>query len=593
MSEALTLPTGSPTDLAVSVDQYEQAELTIASAAAGLVSVVMGGGARSIEALDGKSSAASEHLGQAHARYQGTRAALRSYTVDLLDFHTAAGAAIERDHEARQALQAACSDLVDAAKNARIAAMNPQDQETIDYWQAQVRVARLQADAAHDEIAAAGAHYGGAAQAFEEAAQQAIARIDASFDGTNDGRWDRIAHAFSQIGSFLASLADWVGGAFKAAFESIAEAIATFVLALLLALTVIALIGLLVVVIVLAVALIINLLVGVLATLVALLGVGYVANDVATTLGVDDLARIRIVLAAVAVACPVLGYFLLVRIENELFKPAPKVALLDPASVDSHNAATTSGQAKALADLQAHLPDSVDDFLWQAGAVDTIGGSTQTVVDIAKIIHEDGTVAWIVTLPSTKDWVVPSDQGATNDLDADLLLIAFPELQSQYEKAALDAMAQAGIGRSEPVLVTGWSLGGVLAGHLVQTGAGGYTYGGVVAAGSPIDQLNISADIPVIQVKHTRDLVHRGDLIDSRADEGAHVSLWDGARSGIGMEVKTDTMGHSAFQYHQTLEQHVGANQSLNDDFREFFVVDDPNHTGKPTIEHAQYAFSE
>lgn len=593
MTAILLPPDGNPSELALCVDRYELAEQAIAAAVVGLVRVVMGGEGHSIDALDDKSLAASEHLSQAQGRYQGTRAALRSYCVDLEAFHTAATHAIERDESARETLNDAGRDLIDAAYHARLAAMNPQDQASIDHWHAQVRLARLRVDAAQDEIAAAATHYGVAARTFEEAAQRAIALIEDSFDGTNDGRWDRIAHAFSEVGSFLTSLSDWATDVLKAAFASVAAAIATFVIALVLVMAVIALLGLLVVLLVVAVAFVINLLIGVMAALVVLLGVGYVANDAATALGADDLTRIRVVLAALTIACPVLGHFLLHRIVGEVFKPAPKVALLDPASVHDHDASTVSRREQALADLEARVPDSVDDFLWQAGAVDTIGGAAQTVVDIAKIVHEDGTVTWIVTLPSTKDWVVPSDQGATNDLDADLLLLALPGLQSQYEKAALDAMAQAGIGRGEPVLVTGWSLGGLLAGHLAETGAGGYTYGGVVAAGSPIDQLSISADIPVIQVKHMRDLVHRTDLIDSVADEGSHVSLWDGARSGIGVDLKTDTMGHNAFQYHQTLEQHVGANQGLNDAFWDFFVVDDPNHTGKPTIEHVQYAFSE
>ena len=270
------------------------------------------------------------------------------------------------------------------------------------------------------------------------------------------------------------------------------------------------------------------------------------------------------------------------------------MSLLDPDSIDDPTTAKPKTEEKCLEDLEGNAPDSVDDFLWQAGAVDTIGGDVQTVVDIAKIVHEDGSVSWIVTLPSTKDWVVPSDAGAVNDLDADLLLLAFPELQSQYEKAALDAMKQAGIGEGEPVLLTGWSLGGILAGRLVESGAGGYDYAGLVVAGAPIDHMHIAADIPVVQVKHMTDPVHRADMIDSIPDSGTHVSLWDGPLSAKGLDLQTGTtLGHNADQYRETLAGHVSADQTLNDDFREFFVVDDPNHTGSPTIGHTQYAFSE
>ncbi len=593
MRGTLTPPGGDAAALAASVDRYEATERAIGSAADELMRVVMEGDSVSIDALNDKARTASGHLSQAHVRYQGTRAALRSYTVDLVSFHTEATAAIEREQAARQEAHEANEDLTDAAHHARSAAMNPQDQATIDHWQVQAYLARHRRDVAEDTMAAAEFEYYKAADALEQAAQRAIALIEVAFDGTNDSRMDRLKNALADVVSFLSSLTNWVADFFKAALQLIVEAVAIFVAAVLLAIAVVALIALLVVVLAATIALIVNVIVGVLVTVVFLLIVGAVVYDVATEWGVDDLARIRMVLAGLAVACPALGYFLLKRIQGELSKPAPKVALLDPGSVVDHDASKLTVQEQALADLETNEPDSVDDFLWQAEAVDTIGGGAQTVVDIAKIVQEDGTVSWIVTLPSTKDWVVPSDQGATNDLDADLVLLAFPELKSQYEKAVMDAMAQAGIGEGEPVLLTGWSLGGILAGHLAQTGAGGYDYAGLVVAGAPIDHMSISANVPVIQVKHTTDPVHRADMIDSVPDQGSHISLWDGDRSGIGLDLKTKAVGHNAIQYHETLAQHVTANESLNDAFRDFYVVDDPNHTGKPTIEHAQYAFSE
>jgi hypothetical protein len=508
-------------------------------------------------------------------------------------FHAAANAAIDRDHAARSASSSAHQDLTEAAHHARSAAMNPQDQATIDHWEVQVYLARHRCDAADDAMAIAQAEYQRATETLEQAAQRAIGRIEASFDGTNDSRMDRLKSALASVASFLSSLANWVADVFKVAFEAVMEAIAIVVAAVLVAIAVVALIALMVVLLAYALVVLVEVLALVLTTLAVLLLAGVTAYRVASELGLDDLTRIRMVLAALAIACPPLGYFVLKRIEDELSKPAPKVSLLDPSSIDDPASSEPTSQERALANLEGNEPDSVDDFLWQAGAVDTIGGDAQTVVDIAKIVHEDGTVSWIVTLPSTMDWVVPRDTGATNDLDADLLLLAFPELQSQYEKGVLDAMAQAGIGDGEPVLVTGWSLGGIMAGHLAEKGAGGYDYAGVVVAGSPIDHMHISADIPVIQVKHTTDPVHRADMIDNPPDQGSHISLWDGDRSGIGLDFKTDMMGHNAIQYRQTLDEHVMANESIDDNFREFFVVDDPSHTGQPTIEHTQYAFSE
>lgn len=587
MSGTLAAPAGNPTALAASVDRYEATERAIASAADDLMRVVMEGQAESIKALNKKATKASGHLNQAHGRYQGTRSALRSYTVELVTFHNAAKAAIEREHSAREAVHYGNQDLTEAAQQARTAALNPQDQATLDHWQTQAHLARHRVDAAEATIAAAHAQYYSAADALEDAAQRAMALIEASFEGTNDSRMDRIKKTVAAVVSLVSNLADWVSGFFKAAFDMIAKAVAIFLAAVLLVVAVVVVIALLVVLLAAALVLIVDLISGLLATLAILFEAWAFAYGIATILGVDDLTRIRIVLAALAIASPALGLFILSRIADELSKPTPHVSVLDPGDLKE------SSQRTDLKKLDSSEPDSVDDFLQQAGEVDTVGGKTQTVVDIAKIVHEDGSVSWIVTLPSTQDWVLPFDQGATNDLDADLLLLAFPELQTQYEKAVLKAMSEAHIGAGEPVLVTGWSLGGIMAGHLAETGAGGYDYAGVVVAGAPIDHMNISADIPVIQVKHTTDPVHRADMIDDVPDQGSHITLWDGDRSGIGLGLKTEMMGHNSFQYHETLEQHVTANESINDAFGDFFVVDDPNHAGKPAIEHTQYAFSE
>lgn len=598
MTETMTAPAGNPVALAASVDRYEATENAIAAAADELLRVVLEGSSVALETLNDRALTATGHLGKAHGRYQGTRSALRSYTVELAQFHETANATIDRDRVARHDAHDADRDLIEAAHHARSAALNPQDQATLAHWETQAHVAGHRRDAAENAMAEAAAEYARAAEALDQAAHRAMGLIDDSFDSTNDSRVDKIKAALAAVGSFLANLADWATDFFATVLGAVLEAVAIFVVAVLVAIAVVALLAVIVALLAQVIAVVALLVLYLIEFLLALYVVGVAAYDVATVLGVDDQTRIRIVLGALAVACPALGYLLVERIASDLSRPTPAVSVLDPASLRSPDAqspdATVQTPAElALADLEASIPDSVDDFLGQAGAVDTVGGTSQSVVDIAKIVHEDGTVSWIVTLPSTKDWVAGGDKGAVNDLDADLLLVAFPELRSQYERAALEAMAQAGIGAGEPVLVTGWSLGGILAGHLAETGAGGYHYAGVVVAGSPIDHMNISADVPVIQVKHWTDPVHRTDMIDATFNEGLHITLWDGPLSGIGLDLKTEMLGHSADQYRSTLAEHVTARESIDDAFTEFFVVDDPNHTGQPTIEHQQYAFSE
>lgn len=594
MNQALEAPAGNPAALAAAVDRYRATDQAIAAAAEDLMRVVLDGESAAVVALTGMAGTATGHLMQAHGRYEGTTAALRTFTVELESFHKAAADAIEREHAARSLGHDADAALADVTHRARSAAMNPGDPATVEHWQLQVSLARHRVDAAEDAIAAARADYFAAADSLDGAAQRAMGLIHSSFDGTDDSLVDRARQLLAEATSLVSSIAAWALDVLKAAVEAVVVAVAVVIAAVVVVIAVIALVQVLVVLLVAAVVLVANLIATLIEVLALLLVAGGSTFTVATRLGVDDLTRIRMVLASVAIACPALGLYLLRRIAGEASRPAPVVAPLDPAAIDDHDPATVTAQEQSLVRLESMEPDSVEDFLWQAGAVDTIGGSAQTVVDIAKIVHEDGTVSWVVTLPSTKDWGVPLDQGAVNDFDADLLMLAFPELKTQYERAVLDAMSQAGIGQAEPVLLTGWSLGGIMAGHLAETGTGGYDYAGVVVAGAPIDHMRIAAGIPVVQVKHMNDAVHRTDLIDSVPDRGSHISLWDGDRSGIGLDRKTGpTLGHDAGQYYDTLEAHVAANESINDDFRAFFVVDDPSHTGQPTIEHTQYAFSE
>ena len=155
-------------------------------------------------------------------------------------------------------------------------------------------------------------------------------------------------------------------------------------------------------------------------------------------------------------------------------------------------------------------------------------------------------------------------------------------------------MAQAGIEERDPVLIAGWSLGGILAGHLAQSGAGGYTYAGVVVAGAPIDHLAMPAGTAVLQVKHTTDPVHRLDLIDAVPDTSASVSVWDGQRSGLGEPVvSSPNLGHDAAAYAQTLAAHLADDPSLGDPFAALLAADDPLTAGVPVVEHMQFAFDE
>lgn len=71
--------------------------------------------------------------------------------------------------------------------------------------------------------------------------------------------------------------------------------------------------------------------------------------------------------------------------------------------------------------------------------------------------------------------------------------------------AVRDAMAQAGITPTSPVVLTGHSQGGLVASLIAASGD--YTVSNVVTFGAPAGLVEIPADIPVLNVRHSDDIV--------------------------------------------------------------------------------------
>ncbi len=592
----LAAPSGNPAALQTSIDDLAATEAALADAAARIESTLAEGEGQSIEELRSRSGRATAGMRAAHERYSAATGALREYAVELNRFHNEAYAAINAYDEAASRLATAEWSLAEAERQVVEAALQPDLPQLLEEARQLRRNARRAVEAANEAMAIAHQTYLTACEAIAEAARIAAERIKAGFDATVDSLLDRLQDLWDGFTNLLASIAEWALNFFQQVLEVIAAAVELFLTALLVVLLVIALIVALVVALVLIVvvlAVVVALITMIVAYLVELFLAGYLGYRLADILGLEGADRLRLIVGMVSVVCPALGIFIASRLLDEAMKPAPEVKELDESGL-------ALDQADALSELDSTVPQDVADLLEMAGLVDTIGGADQAVVNVTRIVDEQGNVSWIVTLPSTMDWVVGGDKGAPNDLDADLMLMLFPELRTQYEKAVLDAMAQAGIGQNEPVVLAGWSLGGIMAGSLIEDGAGGYDYAGLVCAGSPIDEMAIPRDVPVIQVKHTLDPVHRTDMVDSVPPRDGMVELWDGARSGGASDtIRTgNTVGHHNGDYVATLEDHLAYNSSRGVDLNEPFTsnafpYDDPSTPERVTVSHQQYAFHE
>lgn len=122
-------------------------------------------------------------------------------------------------------------------------------------------------------------------------------------------------------------------------------------------------------------------------------------------------------------------------------------------------------------------------------------------------IHGPDGVRHIVYLPGTDDMTtLPWTQdGDVRDLPTDLLLMSGQD--NSYQQGILQAMADAGIDRDDPVLLVGHSMGGMEAAAILGQGSG-FHVTHVVTAGSP------TAQVPAFPAgTHVLSLEHQGDVV--------------------------------------------------------------------------------
>lgn len=598
----LAAPAGNPSALATDVVDLQRVTNAIDAAAQALMDAMYDSESKSVDALYERATRTKNRLMDAHGRYEGTTQALRDYQVALHSFHDTANRAIDDEHHASYRYRVADEAYDDAVHEWRLASQGGQDPSSVEHWRHEVERAKYRRNAASDDVNEARALYRSAETARDEAAQRAMSRISASFDGTNDSWKDEAGALIASVADFFAAVAEWATEILKTVLEAIAIAIAAFVIAVVAIVVVLALIAIALVVIAVVLVVVVNMVI-VLATLVRLIvtylaALGLVALAaylVADAIGLSDQDTIRLVALALGIACPPLGAFLVWRLLDEALKPTPVVTPYDPSDA-------REDMIKARNQLDQLTPRDVGDLIAGAGLVDGAGGglnnSDRTVVDIAEVRDPDGNVTgYIVTPASTLDWVADSlalhgiDPAAVNDLDPDLLLMLVPELKGQYERAILEAMEQAGIPQGAPVLMTGFSLGGIMAAHMADTGSGGYNYAGVVVAGSSIDHMPLPDGMPVLQAKHMLDGVHETDLITFGDHTAMHQEVWDGPFSGVGVQGSNPIEAHNPFLYAATIDA-GDSGRELSQNFEAFLVSKTEEDAGW-SVSHEQYEFAE
>ncbi|QMU97100.1 hypothetical protein FVO59_07565 [Microbacterium esteraromaticum] len=464
---------------------------------------------KAVQALYEQNEEISSQLERIHPRYKGTADAISEYAIALTTAHEDAHRAQDDLDEALLAQGRADRALEDL--NDQVNAADDPAPSLTD----QVPGAQRAADQALAAVGAARDRIDAARDAMNEAAETAIRRIDAAIDATNEGFWDGVGEFFSDIGDFLAGIGEWIGD-FLEGVVNLLKKIADTIAAIL----------------------------GALVVLLLIVAIGALFGTIGLIIG--------------AIIAGVLAAFLIWSVLSDVLKETPTVSETDP-----------------YADAKEKTPPdpSLATVLDGTHEVDSLGGETDSVVKITKVLGPDGWY-YTVTLPSTQEWLSRlEDKGAVNDLDSNLALMLTPALQTQYERAVLDAMAQAGIGPDDPVMLVGFSQGGIMAGHLAAYNSD-YNWQAVVASGAPIDHMPIPGDIDVVSVQHNGDPVPRLDAVAGDFDSVEHGSNWTSIRVDPpepNPVLGVDVGAHNASDYSTTLENHIAQVQSDHPDLANFF----------------------
>ena len=167
--------------------------------------------------------------------------------------------------------------------------------------------------------------------------------------------------------------------------------------------------------------------------------------------------------------------------------------------VTAYPAALGSTRPASVRDLLEHLHEV-------AGLSEGPGSPANGTVEVQTITDPDGGPRHILYLPGTDDFNAPWDQdGDVRDLETDLGSVA--GRPDAYQQGILEVLDRAGVGKYEPVLIVGHSLGGMEAAAILAS-HGGHHITDVVTAGAP------TAQVPGFPSgSHVLSLEQRGDIV--------------------------------------------------------------------------------
>ena len=155
-------------------------------------------------------------------------------------------------------------------------------------------------------------------------------------------------------------------------------------------------------------------------------------------------------------------------------------------------------------------------------------------------LDSPGGTSWVVTLPPTQSW---SPTGGRNPFDASSNVHLMGGQPAASSGAATAAMQAAGVRPGQPVLLVGYSQGGLTAVQMAADPAvrARFDVTSVLTAGSPAGAFEPPDGVDVLSLEHRQDLVVATDGEDNPDDLG-----WTTVRRDLGADGSPSTAHHLA-----------------------------------------------
>ncbi len=470
----LALP-GDPDGLAAKAARYGTVADTIRAMSARLAQFaadIDGNSGQAVAALAERVDDASHSVATAQPRYAGTASALTTYAVSLREAQDSASSAISAADADRGTLDRHYREMDTITYELMPYASTPDE---VSQLQQQYAKHRTEAERLETQIATAEQRYHRAVEYRDLAARKAITEIQPVLEELNDSLGDYVDAWVASLPDFMQLLGRWIGDVFVSVMTAFHQRMAEFWAAA-----------------------------SYLVTYVIL------CRDILANYPPELWIAALLFPGLAIILVPALTTYLANRLALDMTKPTP------------HLTRTREWDAASGTD---HYRESME----SAAKIDDAGGVESTVIEVVEVLDKNGDrVGWRVVLPSTQDWedggwIVGKDNtgdlGGLNDLDSNLALMLTPSQQAAYERAVYQAMLEAGVGPEDPVMLTGWSQGGIMAGTLASDPDCAFNIQAIFVSGAPIDAMNIPDSVSVLSVQHVGDVV---TTLDGPVSAGPH-----------------------------------------------------------------------